>query len=362
MWRIKIFDKDMNELTHMFVGADVRGLDYEKKINSPGSASFTTQILNSKATAANLAMFNRVKIYDGDTVRWFGYIASLDVDLNEVQVNCIGMLGFLKKRIYSSGYIPTSTVDAFVSAMLTSINSADDTGIALGTNSVTHAVNATEFSRQTGYDVLNRLAAIAGTAEFEVDDDGNLNFVETLGTDVSASVIFRYDVNAINRATIYEFQVEVDSDDLANHIIGVGTSPASSDTEDDATSQTAYGRIDKSVNFTETANATTLADATQGYLDQHKYETYSPKITPNIELIDVNSFEVGDTVGLYMNYGFINLDQDQRITRKKITVSDSGVVKADVNVTAVGVNKLPSTFVDAIIDLQARMRLYEGTL
>ena len=361
MYRVVIYDKDLTELTHLFQGGNFRSLEYTNELNKAGSASFVIQLKDAKATQNNLRPFNRVKIYDGDTVRWFGYIDSLEIDTNEIEVRCIGMLGFLKKRIYSSGYIVSSDVKTELSDMITSMNATDDTGLTEGTNNLTNTVAAVEISRSLVYDALSKLAGIADGAEYEVDTDGAINLVAQLGSDISDSVIFRYDVDNLPLSTIYDFKVEVDGDDMVNAVLAIGAHPLAV-TRTDATSIAAYGRLEKPVNLSETGNTVVLQAEGDSYVEEHKNEFYVPTITPNIEKIDADDFQVGDTVGVQITNGFIDLDKDHRIIKKIVTVSDQGVVKVDVDIAPEGVNKLPSTFVDSIIDLDERIRLLEGAI
>ncbi len=103
-----------------------------------------------------------------------------------------------------------------------------------------------------------------------------------------------------------------------------------------------------------------MDNETQGYLDGHKLEAYVPKITINVDKINVDSFDIGDIVKVIMNNGFVLISQKYRIIKKQINVTENQKLIVDVNLLPFGVNLLPSNFFDVIVKLDRRIALLEG--
>lgn len=362
MYRIIIYDHTgVTPLTTLFVPANVYELKYSTELNKAGSATFKIKTLDSKATATNLQLFNRVKIYKGTEGEFSGFIEDLHVDINEIEVSCRGMLALFEKRIKSlvvnGTYYTTSGAAAM--ALLSQTNSDDDTGITAGTDTTANTIHNVEFTYSPIFSSWQKLADLADT-DFEITFDGVFN-MKDIGNDLTSSVVFRYIQGQINTATIYEFDVDVSGKDLINFIYARGSSTSLNTTASDATSESQFGLLQDFKSFPQSGHVTDLANEAQTEVDNDKQEFYTPKVRPNIEKIDVDSFDVGDTVSVKLEAGFISVDQNHRIIKKSVTVSDGLTPVVDVSLLPEGTNKLPSSFFDDIIDLQTRVNRIEET-
>jgi hypothetical protein len=359
MYRIDIYDKDFNPLTTIWQQS-VFEFKYTTELNKAGSAEFTMRMVDPKATATNLLLYNRVIVSRDGVGVFIGYIENLKVTLNTVTILCTGMLGLFKKRLITLG-ISSTTANTAVNDILTAVNAVDDTGISFGTSDVTNIINGVQLVRSSVMSAWDKLATMAGGAEFEIDTDKNFNFMTALGTDKSATVMFKYDINAVTTSTIFDFDVEVEGADIYNAVLGIGDGSITT-TETDATSISEFGRLEEAKNFAQTVSATDLSKETQNYVDNRKDEFYSPKISVNTEKIGVDKFNVGDTITIFLRNGLINLNRHDRIIKKVVTLSPNNTESVSVSLMPTGSNLLPSTFQSVIIKMSERLSLLEGTL
>jgi len=359
MYRIDIFDKNFNGLTTIWQQSLIN-FSYSKELNKPGSANFTLQLRDTRATTTNLRLYNRVKISRDGVGVFIGYIELLRATLNEISVFCNGMLGLFEKRLVSASVNSTDADDA-IANILNLINGVDDTGITFGTSNVTNTINDVEFVRSTGLSAFQKLATMAGEAEFEIDYDQNFNFVSQLGVDRSGSVKFQYDINAINTSTIFDFEVEVEGKDIKNAVTGIRNG-GGTNTQTDATSIAAYGRLEGAENFSQTNNSTDLANETSNFLQNRKDEFYSPKITINTLKISPDDFDVGDIIKVVLNNGFISLNRNDRIIKKDVSLTSNNTEEVSVSLIPMGSNLLPSNFQTGILSLAKRVSLLESNI
>jgi len=361
MYSIKLYTNDFaSNLTNLFHSYDFYDFQWRVEINKAGSMEFVIPVNHEKATATNLALFNKVIVEKDGIGKFIGYIENLQVDTEEIQVKCVGMLGFFEKRLYTAS-ISSADIDTTMFAILTATNSAGATGISNGTSTgVSGAITSMDFSRSSVLDAWQKIANF-GDIEFEIDTDRNFNLYTEMGVDKSDSIFLRYNTTQLPTATILEFDVEVDGGDMANSVTGIrdGGSTAS---KTDATSIAAYGLLEESKNFAQTANATDLETETQNYLDTSKNEFYSPKITLNPNYITESDIDLGDTVSVQLFNGFINVDLEERIIKKTVSVGEDGMETVSLELLPTTTNKLPSTFLDDIVDLEKRLKLVEGAI
>lgn len=343
----------------MFLGADIYNLSYSNEINKPGALTFSIPIKNGKASTLNLKPFNKVILEKGTTGKFIGYIEDMQVDLNQILVNCVGMLGFFKYRLYSANILATPANTA-ISNILTTVNASDNTGITLGTATVTNIVNDINFSRSDVLSAWQKIAQMANNSEFIINTDKTLDFLPKLGTDKSGTIVFRYISSQINTATIYDFNIELSGKDMANSIQGY-TSGLSS-FQQDAPSILVFGQLDEAKDFSQTNNGLDLASEVLSYLDNHKSEFYVPKIVPNIQKIDIESFDLGDIVKIKLDNGFISIDENQRIIKKTIKISNNLKENCELNLSSVTKNLLPSPFLGDILEMEKRIKLLEGNI
>ncbi len=146
IYRIDILDKDFNALTTIWQQS-VYNFNYVNELKKHGSAEFTIKLRDTKATPTNLNLYNRVKITRDGVGVFLGYIDNLRATLNDIQVFCIGMLGLFNRRLITTNITATAANTA-IAAILATVNGVDDTGISIGTNTVTDSFWDTDTSGQ----------------------------------------------------------------------------------------------------------------------------------------------------------------------------------------------------------------------
>ena len=357
-------------LTTLTFGYDFYNFEYKIEVSKAGGAKFTMEAKNLKATPTNLKMYNRVVIYKGTVPKFVGYIEKLDVTLNEISIECIGLLGLFKKRLHSGTFNSTTAQAAFYS-ILTTLNAANDTEVEAGEVDVNLSIDELEFIRTQVFSAWDKLASQA-EAEYQIrpalDVSGNLHFYldfkYQLGSDKTDSVYLRYLSSQINSATIVDFQVEVDGGDIVNKVTGVTKNGAGStltSTQQDAASIVEFGQLEDTVSFSETLSQTDLDTETAAHVNQHKDEIYTPKIAIDLVKIDESNISLGDLVRVDLNNGFVVLSENNRVLRKTIKLSQNGNEEITVTIQPEGANLLPSSFFSSIVDIENRVRQLEST-
>lgn len=357
-YTVRIFDRTFNQVTTL-TKTNFFDLSYTNEVDKGGVAEFKIQVRDSKALNTNIKLFNRVKIYKGTQFKFIGYIDNLLVDQNTITVRVSGMLNFFKRRniSYQTGNgTPITTEFYFLLNNL--INNLDDTGIDQGTSTSTANLNGrVKFNDQNALAAFQKLASLDNKVVY-VNEDNELDLLDSIGSDKSGSIIFNYNINQLATANISEYDVEVDGKDMANFV--VGKIKSSTSVKQDAPSIALFGRLDTRQNFSESDNTIDLDDETQNYLDLHKDEIVIPRIKPISTEIDPDSYEVGDTVKVSLDNGFIAINQNFIITRKAVVVSGSGEDDVDLNISPAGTNILPSNFVEDVADIDRRLTIVEG--
>jgi len=357
MHRIEIYDKNFNALTTVFPPF-VYDIEYTQELSKSGSAKFKIRVIDANATATNLKLYNRVKIYRDSVGVFIGYIENLKADLNEIEVDCQGMLGFFSKRLYTKTISNTNAGTA-CSNVFAALNAIDDTGITFGASDLTYVISQINFSRSSALDVFEKIANMS-KSEIEITTDREFNINSRVGVDKTSTIIFQYISTQINASTIFDFDVEIQGKDMANYVVGISSNLNS--TQQDATSIADFGLLQEFQNFAQTGNQTNLDAETLNYLATYKNEFYVPKVSPNPNKIDVDSYEVGDSVRVVISHGFIAANQTYRIIKKTVKVSENQTLEVSINLTPEDTNVLPSSFFDEINDIRKRVSLLESAI
>ena len=361
MYRINIYNYNFSiKLTSIFLGSDIYSLSYVNELNKTGSARFTIPVLNTKATTTNIKLYNKIKIYKNDTVKFVGYIENIQAGVNELEIGCLGILGIFKKRIITNVYYAT-TVQATFEDILDTINAVNDTGITFGVTTIAQVLNRIELNRVTVASVWNKLSNLADQAEYIINGDLTLDFKSSIGTDKSSSIILQYLVTQINTANVEDFEIEISGKDMVNKVSAVGKAIYS--TKSDATSILNYGILEETLNEVQTYNQTDLDTEAQNYIDAHKQEFYIPTIVPNISKINIELFKLGDIIKLILSNGYIIVNQNEKIIKIAVDVSNNNIEKLSLSLVPITTNLLPSSFIEEdISSLNKRVSLLEGAL
>lgn len=247
---------------------------WSHRINAAGKLVFSIRSDDENATEEKLRKYRRVRLYrrpqDGTSTTyepvWLGYIESSKEIDGEIEVLCMGMLEFFKKRYVNGSYTGQGSTDAF--SMLTSANATGATGVSAGTGGVTSSKNLVFSNKDTlrGWEELAR----AHGAEFEIANDGLLNFVPALGTDKTATTELTFRRDGTPGGNIDRIEIGEDGEPMANRILStvtVGVSTYNTQ-QDDVTSQGVYGVIVERRDFSNAGNQATLDSMAATYLTQ----------------------------------------------------------------------------------------------
>lgn len=311
--KIKIYDKDFSVLTTLFggvLGSDFTALKYKNSINKTGDCSFTVRMDNVKITPETVQHYNRIEVTDiDDTVRWVGYIIDKQYDLYTIDIKCYQLINILQKRLTSASQTLNGNASTLITSLINTTNSAEATGITLGTLDISTSINQTA-NRTAILSVINTIADTVG-GQYFVDNNRNFQFQSQVGSDLSASVFFRYNINQLELANILSFNITDSGKEIVSKTYG--KAGAITSVQESAGLRTAFGLIEEFQNYREQNNATTLDNITAA---NNKTSIYVPdlRLAPSLE----DNFEAGDVVQIELDNGFISLIGTFQIFQKSV--------------------------------------------
>jgi len=347
----------MTPLTQ-FTTANFFNLNYVNELGKAGSASFSVKVKDPKATTDNLKLFNKVKIYKDAQFKWSGFIENISCDLNRIDIKCSGMLNiFAKRNLSYSTTMGQPLTSEFYKILNVLTNNVDDTYIDQGVSESVININVQEFNDASVLSAFEKLADLDNKL-LQIDENNQLNLLTKIGSDKSNSIIFQYAVNQIVSSTIFEFNLEIDGKDMANSVAGKAENLSSY--QSDAVSIAEFGRLETRENFGGTKNITDLQRETLSYLENHKYEIITPTLKPNPLKINPDSYDIGDTVKVFLDNGFVSVNQNHDIIRKSVNIKDSGFEDVEIDLIPSGSNILKSNFFREINKMNKRLITIEG--
>lgn len=365
-YSIKIYNPNFSGvLTTIFFGNDFYDFNWSLEINKPGGCRFTMKNTNLKATPTNLKLWNKIIVYKDSIPKFVGYIESIKVTKNEISLDCPGIFGYFKKRVYS-GSISSQTLVNSIFSILNSVNATYDTGINTGDydlNLNSQIVDGINLQR------LNALSAwqkILDTVNAEIEIDGylNLNIRTKLGEDKTDTIVLRYINTQLITANLLDFEIDIEGKDMANAIYGISKDSNGDDltsVQTDSDSILAFGRLDMPQSFEGARSQVRLDEETEGALVNVIEEFYAPRITLDTTKVSEEDINLGDIVRVVIENGFVSLDRNDRIIKKTVNVQESGQESVQIELLPDGRNKLPSNFIKDIISLQNRVALLENS-
>lgn len=360
MHTITLHNNDFStNYTQLFQGADYSNLQYDLQLMKAGGMQFQIELRNPKATPTNLKLFNRVSLKKNGSTVFLGYIENLTMNTNIITVSCVGILGFFKKRLYSADIISEDAATAF-ETILTTINGVDDTGISFGTSDIVETITDIKLNRSNVLSAFDKIANLVG-GEYIVNTDRTLDFVTQVGSDKSASIVLRYRVNQINTSTLESFNLDVEGKDMANTVIGIGSGNITS-VQQSAASIAEFGVIEDTLNLLQTEDTGDLDSETENYVASHKDAFYGPKVTLNTSKINPDDIDIGDIVKVDLNNGFIVVNDNYRVLRKVVRVSENKTEVVNLDVMPEDIKTLPQTLIDDIVSIEDRVSLIESEL
>ena len=307
MIKIKIYSAKFSYITTLF-DTEIDGVSYRKVLGEIGDMQFTVRLDSDKVTDETIRAYNRIELVDDGEVVFVGYIVRKTVGFSTVSIRCKELAGILKKRLCADPFTPNGLAGDKITELFDAMNADDDTGISIGRIEAGVTINST-FNRETIWSVLTKLAQLTG-CQFYVGNDRKLYFVNQVGEDRSATIIFRYKASQIQTANILEFSVDDDGDDIWNKVFG--KSDALTTTQEDLTLQLQYGLLETFQNF-RTSNVQDDLDAIAlAQIADHNY-------SPALKLGAVGEFDVGDLIKVEINNKIVNIDDTFQITEKVVS-------------------------------------------
>lgn len=345
--QIRIYDHEHSPLTTLVItssNSDFNGLTYRDVLMGIGDASFVMRLDNAKCTQANIRHYNIIEICEDDaTPRWVGVIVDKKIALNTVTVSCYSLLHVLARRLTGAGEAYNDTADDIVSDLLSNTNADEDTHISDGIIDDTTTTEIT-FNRSSVLEALNKLAKTTG-AQFRLNADRTLDFSQTIGADLSATVIFQYQLALIASANILSFNVQDGGQNITSKSYGVSDALTSS--QEDSALRTDYGLLEFYEDFREINDQTSLDQATA---NSNNDSEFSPEISLSPSVSDV--FEVGDLVRVKLENRLVSIDGAYQITEKTVLVKGSSQKQITVRT-----NSNVSDFFKQIRDMKSKIDL-----
>lgn len=318
--QIRIYDQNLNNLTTLLL-KDVEGLEYENQISGDGYCEFTTRVDNEKITPETIEVYNRVKIFEGSECKFFGFILENSYDLNTIKVRCVSLSNLLKKRLNPVNSV-NGDISTIISNILTQANSYHNTGITLGSCSLTGSIVKT-YNQDTLDYVLSDLI---GTSQMYINPKGELHIAPVLGTDRSSEITLRYDIRQIQASNLNNFIVKESGQGVYTEIVG----------RDNYNNQVLVQNPSYIAKFGVLTGVKSYSNVNGNpYLTQEAQKdlsdrTYSPELALNPKIQD--TFDVGDIVRVKLYNKFIDIDTNYQILVKTVKyIGTQKTIKIKIN-------------------------------
>lgn len=330
--QIKIYDKYLYPITTLFK-SDFTDLTCEVNLDSSGYGEFIVRVDNTKINTTALQMYNRVKFYENESCKFYGYITDLTVSLNTIKVRAITISALLKNRLAVNVSNGISVAQA-ISNVINSMNTIDPTGISLGAINISGTVTNKTYTN--GETVEYVLKDLIGDNQMFIDQEGKLNIDSLVGDDLSDTVLFRYDTRMVNNSNLASFSVNVSGGDILTRILARDRNSLTSQVDNESLIST-YGIIEKQITYYNDSGVTAINQTAQKDFQDRKF---APDISLSPDVDD--NFEVGDVVSIHLYNGFIELRDNLQVQTKTIEY------KGDLKFIKVKLNDNEKTILDII--------------
>lgn len=344
-YRVEIYDKNFATKLTTVVFPIIRNLTI--RLNDITTALWEIPKESPQAIEAYLTEMNKIKILrwsdesQNHVPIWAGSIESIKEGDDTLQIGCIHILDVLDNRLTGADENVNGVAPDEIYDLLSTANTADDTGISEGASDITDSVNFT-YNRKSLYDVIHGIVNDELSYEYEIDPDTlELNLMTTIGEDQSTSVVFIRNDDNPNATNVSEAKMQSEGKEIFNYIIGQGKTSGGSVIANqiayDTDSITAKGRREKTVTFDEARDASQLLSLTQEYLAAHKDALVDLDIVPepartvtNVAGDEVrkgydffDDYSVGDLVAVKYITRFKEVERTERVVEVKISVDDA---------------------------------------
>lgn len=343
-YRVEVYNHDFSTQLTMFAFPKIRNV--VSRVNKVTNVLFEVQKNLSTANATNLAEMNKVKVlrWSEDQSKhvpiWVGSIESIQEGDETWEVGCVHLLDVLDNRYTGSDENINGVAPTEIFSLLSSVNTASNTGIIAGSTDITDSVNFT-FNRKSVLQVLEDIIESELQAEFEIDPETlELNLLSTIGEDKSTTVVFTRDDDNPLVNNVVDARIKTEGTEIYNYIIGQGkTSGGTPMTQiaQDSASIAAYGRREKIVTFDEARDTTQLLAAAEAYLESHKDPLVDMDVTPEPKQTITNiaggttekgydffdDYVVGDLVMVKYRTGYQEISRTERVVEVRISVDEA---------------------------------------
>lgn len=311
-------------------------ITWTDELVGPGSIAFSCEarLLQSdiRARLRDLdANPTEVRLYRDGVVVAAGFLAGYQLQGGTLSATAPGLLGYLAYMWLTSDLSYAGVDQHTIGKGLVDHWQALSYGnFGIDTSGITASgvTRVRDFKALEGEQVLRRLLELRA-----VDDgfDVHVNPATRAlvfsypqrGTDLSASVIF-------DQRNIVDdgLSVSVAPGDLASEALTVGTGPAAAPIASSPANtalRAAFGRTGVWATFDGVSVQATLDDHAQALLDARDAQLVvpSPGLVP-IADVDVDGFNVGDTVKYSFDAGLGLVEATRRVTTRRVTIDEAG--------------------------------------
>lgn len=318
--QVKIYDYNNTPITTLNA-LDFEALEYENQIDGDGFCEFTCRNDNPKLTQNSVEMYNRVRIYEGSTCKFSGYISDNAYSLNTVKIRAVSLSNLLKKRLNSMSVI-NGDIATMITQLINNMNAYDPTGISIGGITLNYNVNKTY-----GADTLEYVISdLKGNAQMYIDPLGKLYIKDIIGEDKSNTVRFNYDTRKIQASNLLSFSVKEDGENITTEVVGKDNSNNSVVVQNSSL-KAKYGVIQALKTYSTVSGTQALTiEAEKDLADR----TFSPELSLKPDIND--NFDVGDIVKVRIYNKFIDVDTNYQILVKSVKyIGSQKQIKIKVN-------------------------------
>ena len=304
-------------------------LAYGFELNSAGFCTFVLPLLHLKATRSLLTPGQRiVRVYRNETLVWGGYLWDASIsDERGVRFSCRGFLSRLEKRYIDStkNYVNEEQCGiAWDLIQFTQAKTGGDLGITKGTTNtgVKRDIKYPAWERVKIFDAITELSALADGFDFDIDATRTFKTYYPNKGKTKLDLVMEFGKN------IFGFSYVDAANTLSNEIsaLGAGDGPNMCiATAVDTSSRSTYGLLEEAASFSSTKHFSILQNKADALLRLYKAPRWQPQLSLHIgEDFPYDAMEVGDTVPLKIDYGYVDIDQNFRIMNIEFQVSNEG--------------------------------------
>lgn len=346
---IKIYNLDYSNQLTTLTEKDFNELNFGKRLGEIGDCMFLVNLNKDKITQETIKLYNRIEVIGENGVEFNGIITKINSELEVANVRCRELIYILKKKLTPDNYTLADTVENSLSKLLTDLNNLEDTGMTVGDLSGAVGEVDNNYNHRTAFQVLKEITRGTGN-QFRLDNNRALQVASEVGEDKSEEVILRYEKNIPQAATITEFNVEENGEEIVSKAYGEADPLVK--TSEDASLIAEYGTLESYTNFRVIKKQSILDDFTDKELQDKRY---SPRLTISPDY--KKQFEVGDVIKLILKNDLIDINDTFQVTEKMVNYKGGGQETIRIRV-----NDIPDYLAEKLAERERRLQLLEEEL